>query len=173
MTTATMTRNLAQTVKEATAAEDAARKAAQAAEDARRRAEAATAAAEEEREQANKDYLDLLVREYPEAREAALAKQAEARSAFSSAVRGDGGDLLTTYGAMVEAGIETWALETALHAQRQYFGLPSREPSEPVFSFAIEVAQEANQHSYEVMEAATERRRERRQKFLDGQEDAK
>ncbi len=169
MTTATVTRNLARTVQEATAAQDAAAKAAAAASAAQQRAEAAKAAADLQREQANKDYLDVLVGEYPDARSAALTKQGEARSAFSSAVRGEGGDLLTTYRAMVEAGIETWALEVALHSQRQYFGLPSREPSEPVFSFAVEVADEANRHSYEVMEAATVRRRERRQKFLDGE----
>jgi L-fucose isomerase-like protein len=170
MTTTTMTRTLAKTVQEATAAEAAAaRKAAAAASAAQQRAEAAKAAADLQREQANKDFLDVLVKEYPSARSAALATQAEARAAFSSAVRGEGGDLLTTYRAMVESRIEVWALDAALHSQRQYFGITSREPSEPAFDFTIEVAQVANQHSYEVMDAATGRRRERRQKFLNGE----
>jgi len=169
MITTTMTRTLAKTVQEATAAEDVARKAAAAASAAQNRVDAAKAAADLQREQANKDFLDVLVKEYPEAREAALAKQAEARDAFGAAVRGEGGDIFASYRAMVQESIETWSLEQALHGQRQYFGMPSREPSEPVFSFAIEVADVSNQHSYEVMEAATVRRRERRQKFINGE----
>jgi len=165
--TATVTRNLAQTVKEATAAEDVARKAAQAAEQAKARADAAKAAADEERVVAYKALLDLVTTEAPGKRTAALTKAGDCQVALVAAVR-DGTGVFSRYLEWVDASIHVWAVDSELTQIRDFHGQHVRSVDPPAFDFARDVATIVDGIAFELQDHAVQRIRERREAFVNG-----
>jgi hypothetical protein len=167
MTTTTMTRTLAKTVQEATAAEDAARKAAAAAEGARRKADAAKAAADEERARAYQTYLDKLVAEHPAARDQATTAVGEARAALERAVRGDDG-VFRAYFDWVSASVQAWEVDSELSQIRDHHGVPVRSTDAPVFRFDVDIAQIVDGIAAGFQDDALQRIVDRRVSYVNG-----
>ena len=161
--------NLAAVVHESEQAAAEAAKAQTAARVAQTRAEAARVRAEAEQVRANERYLRHLEAAYPETRDQAITKQGEAREALEDAVR-HGGDIFGSYRAWVRASIAAWAVESAIAQQRHFLGKPARSVDAPSFSFAHDVGAIVDQASLEAQDDVLEAIRERRAKFLSGQE---
>jgi vacuolar-type H+-ATPase subunit H len=155
---------------EAEAAEAAA-KATAAAEVARAKAEQARQRAEQERHEANRRYLDLLGTEHESARTAAVTALGEARQALEDTVLGDrDGDVFAIYRSFVQASVEVWRIESALANQRYFLGVPTREPSQPAFSYQHDVGEIIDGYALRAMDEATAASQDRKARFLSGKE---
>jgi multidrug efflux pump subunit AcrA (membrane-fusion protein) len=152
-------------------AQDAAAKATAAAEVARAKAEQARQRAERERQDANQRFLDVLIGEYESARTVAVTALGEARQALEDTVLGDrDGDAFASYRAYAQASVEVWRIESALAGQRHYLGLPTREPSQPVFSFQRDVGEIIDGYALRAMDDAIAANQDRKTRFLSGKE---
>jgi len=165
--------NLASIVHESEAAAKDAAKAQANAIAAAQRAEAAKVEADREREAANVRFLAVLEKEHDAARTQALDIQTEARTALETAVTTGDGDVFTCYRAWVTASLDVWGVDAALSGQRHYLGRPTREASVPAFNFAVDIAGIVDHHGLVLQEVVVERNRERRLRFLNGQEAVK
>jgi hypothetical protein len=145
----------------------AATKAAHAAEVARQKADAARERAEQERQAAYKNFLDKVVREYPEARSTALTAAGESRAALEHAVRTDDG-VFAAYIAWVTDSIHVWELDSELAQIRDFHGVPVRSTDSPVFSFGLDVGAIIDAVGFELQEAAVQRIVDRRVSYVNG-----
>lgn len=168
-TTKTATQNLAtivfeseQAAAEAAAAQAKAIAAAQKADEARRRVE-------EEQREANRRYLAVLEREYPERRDALTEVVGSTHAALVAAVT-NGGNVTSAYLDWTRARVDLWALDQELHGQRGYLGRPARIESPPSFSFAAEVGQIVDHVCMSLVDDAQTAYQERRANYLAGKE---
>ncbi len=152
------------------ASEEAAKAAAAAQSTARAlatKADAARQRADEEQQQANGAYLDLLQSEYPDARTAATTAAGEARAALETAVR-QGGDIVPAYLAWVTASIQAWEVSEAVDRMRRFHGQNMHYQSEPAFDFGSDIGAIVNQIALELQQEAIDRIEQRRATYLRG-----
>jgi hypothetical protein len=159
--------NLATIVHESEAAAEAAAAAQAKALEAQTRADQARERADEERAAAYRSFLDVVVKEAPERRSAALTKAGECRAALEDAVR-NGGDVFTSYRAWVEARIVIWEIDSELAQIRHHHGHSVRSTDPPVFRFDIDISVIIDQIAAELQDDAVRRITDRRTAFVNG-----
>jgi len=150
--------------------EEAAKAAAAAQEKARElaaKADAARQRADEEQQQANRAYLELIAAEWPDARQDATAIVGETRAALEAAVREDG-DVTPAYVAWMTASIRAWEVTEAVDRMRRFHGQNMRYQAEPVFDFGSDIGAIVNQIALELQQDAIDRIEQRRATYLRG-----
>jgi acyl-CoA reductase-like NAD-dependent aldehyde dehydrogenase len=165
--TITTTETLNEITRAEAEAEAAAAKAQAAAEAARVKADHARERAEVERARAYKSYLDLLTKEYPEARAAAMTEVGESHAALEQAVR-DGGDIFGTYLKWVSARVQAWEVDSELAQIRHHHGVSVRSTDPPVFRFDIDLSAIIDQIAGEFQDDAVQRITDRRSAYVNG-----
>lgn len=145
-------------------------KAQRAAEEAQAKADRARQRAEEERARAYEGYLDKISSEWPLARATALTTAGEARQKLEHAVRGDGGDVFSTYLAWVAASVAVWECDSELAQIRNHHGLAARSTDPPAFNFAIDIGAVVDQIGFELHDDAVQRITDRRTAFVSGRQ---
>ncbi len=131
------------------------------------KADQARQRAEQEQQRANRQYLDLLNREYPDARTAATTAAGEARAALEAAVRA-GGAVIPAYFTWVTASIQAWEVSEAVDRMRRFHGQNMHYQSEPAFDFGPDIGAIVNQIALEVQQDAIDRIEQRRAAYLRG-----
>jgi multidrug efflux pump subunit AcrA (membrane-fusion protein) len=168
-TTTSASVNLASVVFESEQAAKAAAKAQRAAQLAQTKADEAREKADEERARAYKAFLDVVVKEAPERRSAALTAAGDARAALESAVRGDGdAGVFHAYLRWITARIAVWETDAELGAIRDIHGVPVRSVDPPVFSFAHDIGGIVDHIGLELQEQAAQRIVSRRTDYVNG-----
>ena len=170
-TTATKTTpatiNLATIVFESEEAAKAAASAQATARELAAKADVARQRAEEEQQQANHAYMELIAAEWPDARKQAMANVGETRVALEAAVREDG-DVIPSYLAWVTASIQAWEVTEAVDRMRRFHGQNMRYQAEPVFDFGSDIGAIVNQIALEYQQEAIDRIEQRRATYLRG-----
>jgi multidrug efflux pump subunit AcrA (membrane-fusion protein) len=149
------------------AAQEAAAKAIAAAQIAQARAEDARQRAEEERARAYKAFLDKVSKEWPLAREAAVAVVAESHATLVAAVR-SGDDVFGAYLNWAHATVQAWSLDSELAQIRNHHGVPVRSTDPPSFRFDVDISAIIDRIAGEMQDEAVTRITDRRSAFVNG-----
>jgi len=160
-----------QTLEQTTIAEqdavDAAQRALAAAEQARVKADLARQRADAQRALAYKDFLDVLTKEYPSAREQAVTAVGEAYAALVAAVRSDDG-VFHAYFDWVSASVQAWAVDSELAQIRDHHGIPVRATDPPTFRFDVDISMIVDGIAAGFQDSALQRIVDRRVSYVNG-----